>query len=576
MHQNRIAAQREERQQAIRRLESALRLQPRDGVTRAQLALLLRDTGMLQRAETEARLAVEAEPGNAYTNHVLGLVFAALGHLDLSGQALTNAARLAPGDGSIWNNLARTCSALGQTASAIVAFRKAVECSPDNPLFHSNLAGALVESGQHDESVSHYQKAIQLSPGDAESWNHLGQVYDELGKAVEAENCFRKALECDPEFSLTFVHLLMHHEDSVTEADLAACKALLESGKLNGKDEANLLLALAQMEDRRGAFQKAAELLQQANRVKNEWSQSTAEPYDPDELERLVDRVLETFTAGFLRERADWGIATDIPLFIFGLPRSGTTLTEQFLAAHPMVHGAGELRLGPESFWSVRQFAEDKTAIGDSLQELSAVDIQTIARQYLAQLTQLSPAAARIVDKMPENYLYAGWLALLFPNARFICCMRDFRDVALSTMITSFRYVQWSSNSEHLLHRFEQFRRLYDHWQDVLAGRMMTVHYHEMIEAPEATARRLVSWAGLPWDDACPDHRNSDARISTASLSQARKPIYTRSLGRWRYYAPYMSDLFAKVAQIDPVRHESDQAPAPGEDGAVLIAVTKE
>jgi tetratricopeptide (TPR) repeat protein len=556
MHQNRAEAHREEQQQAIKKLENALRLQPQDGTARAQLALLLRDTGMLQRAEKEARLAVKADPRNAYTHHVLGLVLAALGDFYLSEQALTNAARLAPDDGSIWNNLARTYSSLGQISRAIAAYRRAVECSPDNPLLHANLAGALVENSQHDESVFHYQKAIQLSPGDAESWNHLGQVYDELGRAVEAENCFRKALACDPEFSSTFVHLLVHHENCVTGADLAACNALLESGKLNGKEEANLLFALAQMEDRRGEFQKAAELLKHANQAKNQWNQSIAEPYEPYEHERLVNEVLETFTTEFLHERADWGIATDIPLFIIGLPRSGTTLTEQFLAAHPMVYGAGELRLGPGSFASGQQYAEGKAATRNGLQRLSAADIHTIARTYLAQLQQLSPEAARIVDKMPENYLYAGWLALLFPNARFICCMRDFRDVALSVMITSFRHVQWSANTEHLLHRFEQFRRLYDHWQKVLAGRMTTVHYHEMIEAPEATARKLVSWAGLPWDDACLDHRNSDARIRTASLSQARKPIYTSSLGRWRYYAPYMPDLFSKVAMIDPIRQE--------------------
>ncbi len=558
MHQIRIAAQREEHQQAIRRLERALRLQPRDATARAQLALLLRDAGMLQRAESEARLAVSAGPGNAYAHHVLGLVFAALRNFELSEQALASAARLAPGDGSIWNNLARTYSSLGQTSSAIGAFRRAVECSPESPLFHANLAGALVENSQHDESVFHYQKAIELAPADAESWNHLGQVYDELGRAVEAENCFRKALACDPEFSSTFVHLLVHHENCVTDADLAACNALLESGRLNGKEKANLLFALAQMEDRRGAFQKAAELLQHANQAKSEWNQSIAEPYEPYEHERLVNEVLETFTAGFLHERTVWGIATDIPLFIFGLPRTGTTLTEQFLAAHPMVYGAGELRLGSGSFASGQQYASGKSATRNGFRQLSAVDIQTIARAYLAQLRQLSPEAARIVDKMPENYLYAGWLALLFPNARFICCMRDFRDVALSAMITSFRHVQWSANEGHLLHRFEQFRRLYDHWQNVLAGRMMTVHYHEMIGAPEATARKLVSWAGLPWHDACLDHRNSDARISTASLSQARKPIYTSSLGRWRYYAPYMPDLFAKLAMIDPVRHEGD------------------
>jgi len=224
------------------------------------------------------------------------------------------------------------------------------------------------------------------------------------------------------------------------------------------------------------------------------------------------------------------------------------------------VYGAGELELGPESFASAREFAEDRTAIRKGFPGLSAVDVEAIARQYLAQLRRFSPEAARIVDKMPENYLYAGWLALLFPNARFICCMRDFRDVALSAMITSFRDVQWSNDREFLLHRFEQFRRLYDHWRDVLAGRMMTVHYHEMIAAPVETARKLVSWAGLPWDDACLDHRNSDARIRTASLSQARKPIYKRSVGRWHNYAPYMPDVFAKVEMIDPIRHEKESS----------------
>lgn len=544
--------------ESIRSLEDVLRQQPQDGNARAQLAYLLRSMGMLPRAEAEARLAVKADPGNAYTHHVLGLILADLGNLEQSEKALTSAARLAPGDGSIWNNLARTYSSLGQVTRAIDAYRRAVECSPENPLFHANLAGALVENSQHDESAHHYQAATELAPADAESWSHLGQVYDELGRAVEAVNCFRRALACNPEFSEALVHLLVHHEDCVTEADLAACNALVESGKLDGKDKANLLFALAQMQDRSGAFQKAAELLEHANQARKQWNQSIGEPYDPQAYERLVNLVLEIFTADFLRERADWGIATDVPLFVFGLPRSGTTLTEQFLAAHPMVHGAGELRLGSGSFEFVQGHAESETTVRSSFHGLTAAAIEAIAQSYLAQLRQVSADAARIVDKMPENYLYAGWLALLFPKARFICCMRDFRDVALSAMITSFRHVQWSSDREQLLHRFEQFRRLYDHWQNVLAGRMLTVNYHEMIEAPEETVRKLVAWAGLPWDDACLDHRNSDARIRSASLSQARKPIYKRSVGRWRNYDPYMSDVFAKVAVIDPIRHDNE------------------
>ena len=556
MQQDRTEPQREQQERAIAELEGVLRLQPEDGATRAQLAMLLRNAGELRRAEAEARRAVQAAPAIAYTHHVLGLVFATLGAHELSAQALTNAARLEPGDGSIWNNLGRTYASLGHKSTAVEAFRKAVQCSPENALFHANLAGACVENSQHDESVRHFQKALELSPGNADTWNNLGQVLDELGRATEAERCLRRALACNPQHAQAYVNLLIHHAAGVTETDRAACNALLESRKLGDKDESNLLLALAQTEDRRGAFREAAALLERANRAKSRWHRAGADAYQPAEYERLVNVVIETFTADFLRARAGWGVATDVPVFVFGLPRSGTTLTEQFLAAHPRVHGAGELQLASASFALALGSGAGKAETGGILGQLSAADIESIAQQYLAELRRLSPGAARIVDKMPENYLYAGWLALLFPKARFICCLRDFRDVALSAMITSFRHVQWSSDREHLLHRFVQFRRLYDHWRTVLEGRMLTVHYHETIDAPEDTARRLVDWAGLPWDPACLDHRNSDARIRTASLSQARQPIYRSSIGRWRNYAPFMPELFAELASIDPVRHE--------------------
>ena len=183
---------------------------------------------------------------------------------------------------------------------------------------------------------------------------------------------------------------------------------------------------------------------------------------------------------------------------------------------------------------------------------LQASDVSTLAEAHLRELERINSTTVRITDKMPENYMYLGWLSILFPRVRFIRCVRDPRDIAVSTLITSFRGVRWSNSDDDLIHRFGQYRRLIDHWKAVIPERVLDVVYEDTVNDPESQARRMIDWIGLPWHDACLDHLNSKGVVRTASISQARKPIYKTSKERWRNYQPFLGSLFQQLTELLP------------------------
>ena len=243
------------------------------------------------------------------------------------------------------------------------------------------------------------------------------------------------------------------------------------------------------------------------------------------------------------------GVDSERPIFIVGLPRSGTTLTEQVLASHSQVFGAGELRLAREEF--------DRAAGGDEKQaqagifdrpgELDAAGVQGLAGRYLDRLNEIDAAAPRIADKMPDNYQLLGFLATLFPRAKFVHCRRDLRDVALSCWITNFRHIRWASDPEHIAARFRDYQRVMEHWRQVLPVPMLEIDYEETVADLEGVARRLVSWCGLEWEPGCLTFYKGKQPIRTASVAQVRQPIYSRSVGRWKNYERSMGPLFAKI-----------------------------
>jgi hypothetical protein len=234
-----------------------------------------------------------------------------------------------------------------------------------------------------------------------------------------------------------------------------------------------------------------------------DWRKRGKGEYDPAEHERFVAGLEATCTPEFFVHVGGFGLETERPIFIVGLPRSGTTLTEQILAKHSQVFGAGELALAHEAFGSLPQrMGRDASAL-ECLGQLDRETTRLLAEHHLDRLSEQDAQATRIADKMPDNYLYLGFLAALFPKAKFIHCRRDLRDVAVSCWMTNFRQIRWACDPAHIASRFRAYQRLMAHWRRVLPLPVLEVDYEETVADLEGVARRLVAWCGLEWEPAC-------------------------------------------------------------------------
>jgi len=245
----------------------------------------------------------------------------------------------------------------------------------------------------------------------------------------------------------------------------------------------------------------------------------------------------------FARVRG-FGLESDLPVFVVGLPRSGTTLIEQILASHPQVFGAGEITLAADTMAALGGSTADAI---EGLRRLGRETARRLAAGHLERLRAFSRAAVRIVDKMPENYFLLGLLATLFPRARFIHCRRDLRDVAVSCWMTYFRETPWANDQQHIASRFHDYRRLMEHWRKVLPVTLLEVDYEETVADLEGVARRLVDWCGLEWAAECLSYHETRRWVRTASAAQVRRPIYSSSVGRWKNYEKLLGELLSRV-----------------------------
>ena len=234
------------------------------------------------------------------------------------------------------------------------------------------------------------------------------------------------------------------------------------------------------------------------------------------------------------------------PVFIFGLPRSGTTLIEQILASHSQVFGADELPLAAEDF-NLLAPGESTNAAFTALAKIDSTGVKRLAAYHLEKLHALNADKARIVDKMPDNYLHLGLLATLFPRAKFIHCRRDPRDIALSCWMTNFWKIRWADDLDHIASRFLQYQRVMNHWRQVLPHPVLDVAYEDTVANLEPMARRLIAWIGLEWEPACLAFHEAKGPVLTASSIQVRQPIYRRSVGRWKNYESTLGSFFAKL-----------------------------
>jgi hypothetical protein len=299
-----------------------------------------------------------------------------------------------------------------------------------------------------------------------------------------------------------------------------------------------VLFGLAHVLDARGDFDRAARILEEANALQHSELRRRGRGYIPAAHRAFVDQLIATFSIEFFERTRGFGLETERPVFVVGLPRSGTTLVEQILGSHPRAFPAGELRL-------MQRAVEGPPA---SVASLDAAAAKALAQRHLDALDAIAPGADRVIDKMPENLLYLGLIAVLFPRAAIIHCRRDLRDVALSCWITDFGEIRWASDVEAIRSRIFESRRVFEHWRRVLPTPVLEVDYEQLVADPETHSRRIVEHCRLDWSPACLNFAGSTRAVRTASTAQVRSPIYRTSVGRWRNYEKALAPLFAGLA----------------------------
>jgi tetratricopeptide (TPR) repeat protein len=564
--------------EAIACFRRAIKLGPNHAEAHNNLANALRAQGKPREAIASWRRAAALQPNYVDARLNMAIALGQLGDTEESVACLREVLRLRPDRADYCNNLAAALRMQGKVDEAIACYRRAIELDPNFPLPHNNLGNVLQEQGQLEEAcrcyqraielkpdlaaayvglastrneqgnsaeaIGHYLRVIQIEPGLAAAHCNLGIVLEEQGDFAGAERCFRTAIAVDFRYAAAHAELANLLRGALPAADAAALRRLLTDPGLTQEQKAALHFGLVQVFDARGAHNEAAEHAILANALRLAQWRSAGEAYDAAVHSGFVDRIIARFTPEFFARVRGFGVQSERPVFLVGLPRSGTTLLEQILAGHSRVFGAGELALARDAYAAACDDGKDR---GMQASGLDREDIQRLALRHLDALQRRNATALRVVDKMPDNYLYLGFLAALFPWARFIHCRRDLRDVAVSCWMTNFRAVRWASDPGDIAARFRDYQRLMDRWREVLPAPIFDVSYEETVTDLEAVARRLVACCGLEWEPGCLAFHRGQRTVRTASSVQVRQPLYTTSVGRWRHYEQALATLFARL-----------------------------
>jgi tetratricopeptide (TPR) repeat protein len=434
-------------------------------------------------------------------------------------------------------------------AEAVACYETSLRLDPHSAEAHTGLGWVRHEQGCYEQAEECYRTALRLAPDLAPALCNLGTAHTERSDFAEAERCFRAAVEHDPRHAGAWSQLAFLLRGRLPDADRTALDRLLADHDLSDGKRVALHFGLAQVLDAQQRYEEATEHLRRAHALARAQARQRGEDYDPAGHFAFVDRLIATFTPAFFERTRAFGVDSERPIFIVGLPRSGTTLTEQILARHSHVFGAGELRLARECFELLAGESGDEDRAFANLARLDAATVRRLAGRHLDSLATLNATAPRVADKMPDNYLYAGLLAVLFPRARFIHCRRDLRDVAVSCWMTHFRDIRWTNDPEHVAARFHEYERLTAHWRQVLPLPVLEVEYEETVRDLEGVARRLVAWCSLDWEPACSAPHQGTSPVRTASVCQVRQPVYTDSVGRWKKYEQALGALFSRLPQ---------------------------
>lgn len=536
--------QRGESAVALPLLEQAMALQPANHQFRSNLAGVLNQLGRPQDAERLYLEALRLKPDHLDSYINLGLLCAAEGAHLRAIVAFDGALTVDPDNYAAWSGRGRSLLQLARHFDGMVAYRKAAKVAWQDSARLQSLAVSLREAGEFPEAERCQVQALALAPDSAQAENGLGNVLAMGGDLPAAERHYRRALTLKPDYPGAFHNLVDLVRLRPGDPLWPALMALAERAATLPPEQAiPLQFTLGRVWEAQGDHARAFTHYQEGNRLKR-----ASISYDEARQARFFTDFLEAYPA--LARHAE-ASADERPIFIVGMPRSGTSLVEQILASHPLVYGAGETHALRDSLREELPPDRDDEALPRAVAGMDAAALARAAARYSRYLDEITPGKTRVTNKLPGNMAFVGLMQRLYPKARIIHCSREPLDTCLScysklfTTGHAFSYELTELGRFHLL-----YQGLMAGWRRLLPeDAMLELPYEALVEDLETWARRLVDYCGLPWDEACLSFHATDRPVRTASLAQVRQPVYRSSVGRWKVYEKELAPLMAALAK---------------------------
>jgi len=495
--------------------------------------------GRGEEAEKVYRSVLAKVPNQPDALNLLGVLAMEAGNHEAAFDFLERAVAARPKDPAVLNNYGNALSLVRRFEDAIKHLERALAINPDMADAWLNLGRTLNFAGQGERALKCFNRLLKLKPDSLSAKSGISRAFLSLGRTKEAEEMARELIAVDPTSSVGYVNLTNARKFKADDPEIARVEELLASKDVGAKDLRGLQFAAAKMYDDVGRYDEAFHYYDTANRM-------AAGKYDAKALEQMYAELKKTYTRKFFDERKRVGLDSERPVFIVGMPRSGTTLTETIIGAHPLVQAAGELETIKRCEREMGDLVFRDDGVQKNPRQISWVGVEVLAQRYLDAIDAKTrnASAVRITDKMPHNFQAVGFIALLFPKARIIHTRRSPFDTCLSIWQQNFNDAHsYARNLSDLGHHYAHYLDLMQHWREVLPGRMLEIDYEDLVENQEEVSRKLIDFVGLEWNEACLRPQDLKRQVLTASVWQVRQPVYKRSAGRWKNYETHLVPL---------------------------------
>ena len=524
---------------AVTSFSEAVQLQPDLAPAWYMLGKAQQKFGQWGDAEVAFRKAVELNPGWLDAHLLLGNVLQFMGRFRDASQQYEIIIQSQSDHTEAHYRLAVSLSTMGKTHEAEASCRRALELQPEHISALNSLSMILSSQGQVNEALECCERVLDIKPNDINAACVASHIHEVTGNVNKAYKYLQQHIEAGTQhLNLALAFAAVSKEFGLQDKAISMMEGLLQNvPSLSNTGRRNLYFTLGKLCDGIQQYDRAFEHYRHGNELR-------PTQFDPHNQMTKIDTSINRLTANFFSKVQKSSNKSDRPVFVVGMPRSGTSLVEQILASHPFVYGAGEqAEIGLISR-SLRSLLNSNKTYPELLESINRKALNQCADKYLQHLNGMNTDSLRVVDKMPGNFFNLGFISLMFPNTRVIHCMRNPLDSCLSCYFQDFfQDMDWCYEQKNLVSYYRGYEKLMNHWKQVLNIQIMDVSYEELVVDQENISRKLIEFCGLDWADDCLQFHKTKRFVATASYDQVRKPIYNKSVSRWKNYRKHIGLL---------------------------------